>query len=416
MRKITQILTAIFLLLSGAAYAQNKADILILNKEYSKALVELEKQINEKPSAQLYQKIGAIYENQQNYQKAISAYLNGLRFDEKNATLMGEAAGCFAILGNNHDAITYYKEAVASAPNNLVLAGKLGRVYINEKKYKVAYKVFTGIYERDSSNVYWNKQLAYCAYKNFDRKKAVHLYEKVIELNPRDHGSYINLIHAKKKKKEGGKIMSLIEKGLVQFPENPELLLEKATYYYKTKQYVEAADQYELFLKTQEDLLYETEMNYGIATYFAGRFDRALEIFSELMALNPNDPLVVYYKGLCFKRQKKYEDAEKYMQWAIEGSTPDYVAEMYHHLGQILGQQRKFKESIAALEKAHKIKPDKYEVLFEIATTYEEYNSNKTLALNYYNIYLKEAGEKAKNVNYALDRIERIKEDLFFEE
>ena len=160
MRKITQILTAIFLLLSGAAYAQNKADILILNKEYSKALVELEKQINEKPSAQLYQKIGAIYENQQNYQKAISAYLNGLRFDEKNATLMGEAAGCFAILGNNHDAITYYKEAVASAPNNLVLAGKLGRVYINEKKYKVAYKVFTGIYERDSSNVYWNKQLA----------------------------------------------------------------------------------------------------------------------------------------------------------------------------------------------------------------------------------------------------------------
>jgi tetratricopeptide (TPR) repeat protein len=104
------------------------------------------------------------------------------------------------------------------------------------------------------------------------------------------------------------------------------------------------------------------------------------------------------------------------MQWAIDASHPDYLSEMYHHLGQIYGQQRKFKESIAALEKAHEINPDKHEILFEIATTYEEYNSNKTLALNYYRVYLKEAGENGDNINYALDRITRIKEDLFFEE
>jgi tetratricopeptide (TPR) repeat protein len=89
---------------------------------------------------------------------------------------------------------------------------------------------------------------------------------------------------------------------------------------------------------------------------------------------------------------------------------------MYHHLGQILGQQRKFKESVAALQKANELDPTNAEVLFEIATTYEEYNSNKTLALNYYRIYLKEAGESGNNVNYALTRITKLKEDLFFEE
>lgn len=104
------------------------------------------------------------------------------------------------------------------------------------------------------------------------------------------------------------------------------------------------------------------------------------------------------------------------MQWAIDASTPDYVSEMYHHLGQVCGQQRKFKKSIEALQKANELNPKKYEILFEIATTYEEYNSNKTLALNYYRIYLKEANESAKNVNYALERITKIKEDMFFEE
>lgn len=54
-----------------------------------------------------------------------------------------------------------------------------------------------------------------------------------------------------------------------------------------------------------------------------------------------------------------------------------------------------------------------YEVLFEIATSYEEFNFNKTLALNYYKSYLKEAGDKAKNADYALERMRKIKEELF---
>lgn len=111
-----------------------------------------------------------------------------------------------------------------------------------------------------------------------------------------------------------------------------------------------------------------------------------------------------------------YMNAEKYMQWAIDMSTPGYVPEMYHHLGQIFGQQRKFKESIAALQKSNELDPNNVEALFEIATTYEEFESNKTLALNYYRLYLTEAGESGKNVNYAFDRITRIKEELFFEE
>jgi tetratricopeptide (TPR) repeat protein len=104
------------------------------------------------------------------------------------------------------------------------------------------------------------------------------------------------------------------------------------------------------------------------------------------------------------------------MNTAIESATPYYLPEMYHHLGQIYGQQRKFEESIIALKKANELDPENHEILFEIATTYEEFNSNKTIALNYYTIYLKEAGESARNINYALDRINKLKEDLFFEE
>ena len=57
----------------------------------------------------------------------------------------------------------------------------------------------------------------------------------------------------------------------------------------------------------------------------------------------------------------------------------------------------------------------KVEVLYELATLYEEYNFNKTMALAYYKDYLKEAGEGGDHVSYALDRVRILKEELFMD-
>jgi len=398
------------------SFAQDKIDVLILNKNYKQALTELDKKITKLPNAALYFKQGMIYESLQDYQSAVHSFTQGLQIEPNNVDLLSETAECFSILGNNPDAISYYTRACELAPDNLSLAGKLGRVHINLKDYKKAYEVFTGIYQKDSTNVYWNKQLAYCSFRVFEREQARDLYIKVLEANPRDYGSYSNLIHCFDWRKEGDEILATIDTGLVQFPNDVELLYERAIYYFKTKDYKLAMENFEKYMEVDENPPYETIMNVGISTYFAGFDQKAMDIFNEMQRMNPNDGIVMYYQSLCFKKMNNFEDAEKYMQWAIDASIPEYIAEMYHHLGQIYGQQRKFKESVEALEKAYELNPGKHEILFEIATTYEEFNSNKTLAMNYYRIYLKEAGESAKNVNYALDRIEKLKEDLFFDE
>lgn len=416
MKTKNQLLFLFVVLIPYLSYGQNEIDLLILNKNYKEAILSINHKLENQPSANLYLKKGRVLQNLQNYQEALQAFYTGLQYEPENIQLIEQSAECFAILGNNADAVLYYKQAASLDTTNLAVAAKLGRVHINRKEFKEAYKVFDGIYQKDSSNVYWNKQFAYCSFRMFNRKQACYLYEKVLEANPRDYGSYLNLINAYNWKKQGGKIVALVEKGLQEFPNDDELQLEKASYFYKTKQYDLAMNNYKIYFELVEHPPFDILMNYGISTYFADQVQKALEIFNDMNRMNPNDPLVMYYQSLCYKKQKDFEKSEEYMQLAIEGSTPNYVAEMYHHLGQIYGQQRKFKESVEALEKAYELNPQKPEVLFEIATTYEEYNSNKTLALNYYRIYLKEVGEKGKNINYSLDRITKLKEDLFFEE
>lgn len=402
--------------ISFVSYAQNEIDLLILNKKYDEALAKIEQQISQSPTSENYFKKGVVFGNLQKYQEAVKAFSEALKLQPDNVEILSEIAEDLSILGNQQDAISYYKKAINIEPQNLTLKAKLGRVYISKKEMKKAYELFSEIYAIDSTNVYWNKQLAFCSFQVSKRLQAVHLYEKVLEANPRDYGTYSNLIHSYSREKEPDKILTTIDNGLLQFPGDAELLLEKANFYFRTRNYEPAMFEFEKYFTAKGDSVYEIVLNYAISTYFSKDEKKAMNILDKLFLVNPNDLFVMYYKSLCYKKMSDFPNAEKYMQWAIDMSTPSYVPEMYHHLGQICGQQRKFKESIAALQKSNELDPANVEALFEIATTYEEFDSNKTMALNYYRLYLMEAGENGRNVNYALDRITRIKEELFFEE
>lgn len=410
------LLITYFLGISANLFSQEEIDLLILNKNYKEAISLIEQQINQNPTADLYFKKGLILSSLQNYQDAVNLFSEALKLQPDNPEIISEMAEGLAILGNYQEASPYFQKSVKLQPENLTFAAKLGKNYISLKDYRSAYSCFSDIYRKDSTNVFWNKQLAYSAFRIGKKNEAKILYEKVLDQNPRDYSSYFNLIRIYDKEKEAGKIMQLIETGLVNFPGDAEFYGERAKCFFDIKGYVPAKNDYEMYFIAGGDSLYPVLMNYGISNYFALYHEKAISILEICLSQTANDPYVLFYLSLCHKKLNDFEVSEDFMNAAIEAATPAYLPEMYHHLGQILGQQRKFAKSIAALQKANELDPTNAEVLFEIATTYEEYNSNKTLALNYYRLYLKEAGESGKNVNYALARISRIKEEMFFEE
>ena len=398
------------------SFSQKNIDVLLINKDYEKALAEIEKEIIKNPTAEFFLKKGIVFQNQQNYQEALQAFSAGLLLNSNHFALNNEMAESLTVLGNNHDAVSFFQKAIEINPADASVKGKLGRTFINLNQFKKAYELFSEIYQKDSLNIFWNKQLAFCAFRTGNKEEAIKLYEKVLEQNPRDYSTYINLSHLYDRKQEPEKVVELLTRGLEQFPGDEELFLEFARFYFGSKQYELAVPYYEKYFNAGGLRELKIQLNYAISSYFARNEKKSLEALAYCSTLAPNDPFVLFYKSLNHKRLAEYEDAEKFMKNAIEMSYPDFLPEMYHHLGQIHGQQREFEESVEALNKSYELDPTDHEVLFEIATTYEEFNSNKTLALNYYRIYLKEAGESGKNTNYALDRISKIKEDLFFEE
>ena len=414
--KLKSIILFSLLFFQSAAFSQERIELLILHRNYGEALHLIDKRIEKEPDAGLSLKKGLIYVALQDYQKASAAFQEGLVLDPQNREIPAELAEALSALGNHHDAVDHYEAAVGYEPGNLVLAGKLGRNYIQINQYKKAYEIFDRIYKADSTNLYWNKQYAVSAHRIGKTIKAIELYEKIIADNPRDYNSYVNLARLYQQAELPVDALATIEKGIENFPAEPGLYQLLGQHYFTVREYDHAKLAYENSFKSGGESAYKTMLNYGISLYFTGNEKHSIDVLQKCAEQVINDPYVLFYLSLSHKKLAELEVAEAYMNAAIEAATPAYLPEMYHHLGQIYGLQRSFEKSIAALRKANELDPANHEVLFEIATTYEEYNANKTLALNYYNIYLKEAGESARNAPYALERMSRIKEDLFFDE
>jgi tetratricopeptide (TPR) repeat protein len=104
------------------------------------------------------------------------------------------------------------------------------------------------------------------------------------------------------------------------------------------------------------------------------------------------------------------------MNFAAKTAIPYYLSDIYYNLGIVYGIHREFKKSIDTFKKAYELDSTKCSVLFEIATTYEEFQKDKTLALKYYDAYLKAKKDDnayySKLTEYALARKKKFKEEL----
>lgn len=386
--------------------AQN-IDLLILDKNFTAALTQINRSLAVQPEAEMYLKKAQVYRMLNKPILAAGSLENALASDSLNVRYLAEYADLQTELGNNFKAVRFYQKAVKNSKDDLNLQFRFGRSYMNCDDFQKAFEVFEQIQTKDSNNLVYNKYLGLAANRTGQTDLAIKMFESVLEYNPYDLSTYMNLILLYLKKKDAVQIVRTSDRGLYFFPENPAILIREANSLYAIKEYEEARPSFEHYL-AQNDSIFDVLENYGISLYFLSEDSIARKIMEQCFTMDPTNQFVNYYLGLICKRLGDLPKSVEYLNMAIAASQPAYLTEMYHHLGQVFGLQREFKKSIEALQKAYQCNPLRTEILVEIATTYEESDINKKLALNYYQKYLQEAGDKAENAEFAKQRIRMI--------
>jgi tetratricopeptide (TPR) repeat protein len=348
-------------------------------------------------------------------EKRYSDVLDVLKKGPKSLQSLSLQAEAYSMLGNLPAAVTVFKKILATDPDNSEVQVDLGKLYLQLDRDLDALYLFKDLATRDSTNFLFRRLYALSCYRTDRIADAVDNYDWVVKKNPDDLASLLNLVNILQQHKMYGPALEYIKAELKHFPDNLQLKKKAGEINFLAQNYQKAADFYQDVLPV--DSSYIVKKYYGISLFFERKEDKSLKLLESCYRKVKTDDMVAFYIGLCLKRKAEYQESAHFLETAIKLATPGYLADFYHHLADVYDRDRRFQDAIDGYKKALEYDSTRTRVLFDMATTYEEFNNNKTIALGYYREYLKRMGDSDNpNVDYALKRIRKIKEDLFMDQ
>jgi tetratricopeptide (TPR) repeat protein len=125
--------------------------------------------------AAMYGSLGAIYQKQGLFAKAIAMYQKALSLDPRNVTILSSLAKCQANNGETNEAVISYEQAIAMNPNAIAEYKALGDLYTKQNKAVQAQPSVQGSAKVGDQYTKQNKA-----------GQALSMYKKYLEKNPKD--------------------------------------------------------------------------------------------------------------------------------------------------------------------------------------------------------------------------------------
>lgn len=151
--------------------------------------------------------------------------------------LQGETAAAYYDLGNayaelarHEDAVKAYNRAIELEPELFSASFNLAQIYIERSEYGKAALLLDELREREPENGLILEALAWLAYLQDDRERALSHYRRIMALQPANFNAYYNSGVLMEAKGQFRQALNLYEKAYALQPE-PELLYDMAFQY-----------------------------------------------------------------------------------------------------------------------------------------------------------------------------------------
>ena len=146
---------------------------------------------------------------------------------------------------------------------------------------------------------------------------------------------------------------------------------------FKTKNFLNAKIKIENLIKTYPNDMFLENM-YGVFLLNCNNLKDAILVFNKLIKKYPNNAVAYYNLGLCYEKEKRYDEAREHLLFAIDLKS-DYF-EAFNVLGIVHAKTFKKDYAIKCLEKAFEINPNYIPTIKNLASVYN-LNSNPGKAI-----------------------------------
>jgi|WetSurMetagenome_2_1015567.scaffolds.fasta_scaffold00119_1 tetratricopeptide (TPR) repeat protein len=315
----------------------------------------LKKYLSLKPADASAQKnLGDILYEEKNNAGALAAYEAALKADPAVKGFYKRYVELVTAGGVQESIVKALKGAIAAGEADAQMYATLGGVYMKSANYPKAIEMYAKALQLDPRNTDALSSLAYCQAKNGNVKDATISYEQVVALNPQDIKQYKMLADLYMKQAKTEQAMKMYKKVLEKDPADYKTAMTVGEYECKIKDYDEAVKYLSMVsgpdAKTSAFLLL-----YGQACYKSKSCTKAGEIYTQLAILAPANPDV--FKTLYEISEKTGNTAgatanlKKYVALAPADATAQ------KNLGDLLYNQKDTAGALVAYRAALKADP-----------------------------------------------------------
>ena len=303
---------------------------LIINgsvKDAEGLLREYVDRYNEDPVG--FFELSKILAGQQSYQEALIYAEKAYELDKTNIWYQLFLAETYQLTQDYNGALKIYEEIVATNPDNLDYYYQLAALYLGLGKHQQAIKIYNKIETRIgiSEEITLQKQKIYIQLKDFS--KAEHELRKLIEANPRESRYYGILAEFYMSREMKKKALELYEKVLEIDPDNAYIHMTLADYYRKEGDRQKSFEELKLGF-SNPNLDVDTKVNillsfYTINEIISDMKGEAFELAELLVETHPEDPKVYSIYGDLLSQDQQFDKARDAFLHVISIDSSKYI-------------------------------------------------------------------------------------------
>jgi tetratricopeptide (TPR) repeat protein len=376
---------------------------------------------------QVYYFRGRAYQSLLNYDSAYHYYHMAYQVDSSNLSFRIAMGTMMYRLGRIREGIEIYETIVAEFQSQDQHLAELANLYAIRKEYAKSLAIYKVLLQKDSLNYYYAKQAGKNLLDMNQPDSAIYYYEYAFSLNQRDVFLAHRLGNLHLHNKDLPTAINRVSTGLSFDSTNLDLLkLRGYLYLHFGLTGPAIVDLQKAWL--QDSLSIFTNKYLGMSYYEEKQFDQARITLMEAFRLDSMDAETAFFLGNACRGSKYEEDAIGYYRTAIELNQPDpkTMKNIYIQLAELFKVLHRFDEAFEAYDMALEYDPADNTIYFKIAQSYDRNLNQKKTAIEYYEKYLSgrntdqqlfnaEEGSSTALEQHVRERINRLKEDLFFE-
>ncbi len=424
---------SLFILINLPAYPQISTPVqdikqLFLDQQYDSVLQLTDPLvISDSIPQEIYYYRGIAFEELKKYQDALNCYLKAFQTDSVNIKIIYRLGNTFNNLGRTKEAIEKYRYLLLLDSTSVPARIQLANLYSKAQEDKKALIIYSDLSKYDSLNYYYLKQMGRC-YQNLDSiDSALVCYSRAHQLNPYDLPMVGQMINLYLKKRDFEKGLQIVNKGLVIDSLNTELLRFRGYLYYLTGKYESAIKDFQVVIQIDSSSHF-TQKYYGLSCYHGKNFTEARIWLLKAYEKDTTDKETVFFLGNACWWAAYEEEGIQYLNKTLELLHPDpkEVKQVYAQLAEFYKAMHQFDKAIDSYNKAFEQTPQDPLLLYQMANVYDSGLKDKKKAIEFYqkfidrinaanNFRVQKESAFGPLIDFAEGRINKLKEELFFE-